>query len=175
MKGTGGGAHRTLFAMWNNSLAPQADRLYRLLAEILNQTEQLLNTNLVILLHFLDAMGCDPRPLPRSILNAEGDDGATLPLYAELPIALVPRLSCTLRCHRHRRQLQWLVRIGNDLPVTVDKDRNYYSRFSIANSLGVQIPIFEDTSPSPSYCPPDLKVSATAKSMVVAKLNRSKA
>jgi hypothetical protein len=48
---------------------------------------------------------------------------------------------------------------ANDLPVIVDEDGNYYGRFSVANSLGIQIPIFEDTSPSPSYCAPDLKVS----------------
>jgi hypothetical protein len=47
---------------------------------------------------------------------------------------------------------------ANDLPVIVDEDGNYYGRFSVANSLGIQIPIFEDTSPSPSYCAPDLKV-----------------
>jgi hypothetical protein len=40
---------------------------------------------------------------------------------------------------------------ANDLPVIVDEDGNYYGRFSVANSLGIQIPIFEDTSPSPSY------------------------
>ncbi len=48
---------------------------------------------------------------------------------------------------------------ANDLPVIVDEDGNYYGRFSVANSLGIQIPMFEDTSPSPSYCAPDLKVS----------------
>jgi hypothetical protein len=33
---------------------------------------------------------------------------------------------------------------ANDLPVIVDEDGNYYDRFSVANSLGIQIPIFED-------------------------------
>jgi hypothetical protein len=32
----------------------------------------LLNTNLVLLLHFLDAMGCDPDCYQDSILDAEG-------------------------------------------------------------------------------------------------------
>jgi hypothetical protein len=73
----------------------------------------LLNTNLVLLLHFLDAMGCDPDCYQDSILDAEG---RVWPLpchfYAVLPITLLPRLSCSLRWHRHRRQLQWLLRIS---------------------------------------------------------------
>jgi hypothetical protein len=35
----------------------------------------LLNTNLLVLLHFLDAMGCDPDRYQDSILNAEGAYG----------------------------------------------------------------------------------------------------
>jgi hypothetical protein len=85
---------------------------------------------------------------------------AALPLYAELPITLLPGLSCSLRWHRHRRQLQWSLRIRKQPAGNAGEDGNCYGRFSVANSLGIQIPIFEDTSPSPSYCAPDLKVSA---------------
>ena len=57
---------------------------------------------------------------------------------------------------------------ANGLSVIVDEDGNYYGRFSVANFLGIEIPIFEDTPPFLSYCAPDLKIGANTVSPVPA-------
>jgi hypothetical protein len=53
----------------------------------------LLNTNLVLLLQFLDAMGCDPDRYQDSILNAEGWVWQCPQPFAQFPIVIRRRLT----------------------------------------------------------------------------------
>ena len=86
---------------------------------------------------------------------------AALSLYAELPITFLPYgFLAAFGGTGIADNYSGCSEYANDLSVIVDEDGNCYGRFSLANSLGIQIPIFEDTSPSPRYCAPDLKVSA---------------
>jgi hypothetical protein len=96
----------------------------------------LLNTTLVLLLHFVDAMGCDPDRYQDSILNAEG---RVWPLpchfmqycpYFTATAFLQPSVATGIA-----DSYSGCSEYANDLPVIVDEDGNYYGRFPVANSL----------------------------------------